>query len=81
MRHSALLINLVPCPVLIREDSSSIRWEQVQRPTARHYSERETKLKISIRCFPFDLREHYAPGGGETIGVRVDGEHQDNISH
>lgn len=30
----------VPCPVVTRESSSGYRREQVQRPTARHYSER-----------------------------------------
>lgn len=38
----------VACPVVIREASSSSRQKQVQRPTARHYAGRESKLAVSI---------------------------------
>jgi hypothetical protein len=33
----------VPFPVIIREFSSSSRWKQMQRPTARNYEEEESK--------------------------------------
>lgn len=47
----------VPCSVFIREASSGIRWEQMQRPTGRHYLERVSKLEISIRSLPLEKGE------------------------
>lgn len=39
---------LLPCPITIREVSSHNVWKKIQRPTAIHYVERESKLQVSI---------------------------------
>jgi hypothetical protein len=48
---------LVPCPVVISEVSSGSRWEWVQNPTARHYTDRKTELEVFIRSLPLELGE------------------------
>lgn len=50
------IARLMPCPVVIRESSSSSRWEKVQRCTARHHVERESKLEDSTGFLPLELR-------------------------
>lgn len=39
---------LMTCPIGIREASSSTRWEQVPKSTAKHYAKIESKLEVSI---------------------------------
>lgn len=50
------IAKLMPCPVVIRESSSSSSWEQVQRCTGRHNVERESKLEDSTGFLPLELR-------------------------
>ena len=38
----------VPYSAIIRETSSCSRWEQIQRPIARHYAESETLEHIAL---------------------------------
>jgi hypothetical protein len=45
-------------PVIFREASSDSRWEEIPRPTARHYVERNSKLEVSIKSF---VRLHGTP--------------------
>lgn len=47
--------------VIIKEDSSCSRWEQTQRLTARHYTQRESethspKWDVSSKVLPSELR-------------------------
>ena len=64
----------VLCPVIIREDSSGSKWKWV-----KHYKKRESKLEVSIRCLLSVIREPYRRRVRETVEVRGNGEHQDNI--
>ena len=52
----------------------------VQRPTTRHYVERESKLEVFILSLPSELRESHGRGGGKISGVRMDGGHQENMA-
>lgn len=45
----------VPYPVITREAASWSRWEEIQKPNARHYVERESKLMVSIKLLPAEL--------------------------
>lgn len=65
---------------LVREASYSSRWEQMWKPTARHYVERESKLGVSIKALPsehmrdskgMDLEQR---GGMEELGGEEEGE-------
>ncbi|KAL6078022.1 hypothetical protein STEG23_035587, partial [Scotinomys teguina] len=47
----------VPCPVFIRETFFGSRWEYVQRPTARHYADKDSKLAISSESLPSETME------------------------
>ena len=47
----------MPYPVTRREASISSLWEQMKRPTVRH-AERESKLGVSIKFFPSDLKKY-----------------------
>lgn len=44
---------LMTCPIEIREASSSTRWEQVPKSTAKHFAEIESKLEVSIESLPW----------------------------
>ncbi|KAL6079877.1 hypothetical protein STEG23_008723, partial [Scotinomys teguina] len=57
----------VPYPVIIREASSSSRCEQMQRPTARHHMERESKWEVSIKWM--DMGKKIIPS--EAYGYQV----------
>lgn len=46
---------LVPYLAIIKEVPFSSRWEHMQRPTARHYVERTSKLEVSINPLPQNL--------------------------
>jgi len=67
----------VSWPVVIRKASSSSRWGQVQRPTARHHA--KSKYEASIGILLSELREHHRGGEGRIVGVkrgwRTAGEH------
>lgn len=43
----------VASPGIAREASFSTRWEQLQRPTTRHYEEKYSKLEVSIEFLPW----------------------------
>lgn len=62
---------LVPCPVIITEASVSSRWEWVQNPMDRHYTDRKTKLEVFIKSLPSELGKK----GGKAVGVRGDVRH------
>jgi hypothetical protein len=47
----------VACPVIVREASFSTRWVQLQRPTARHYEEKDSKLEVYTEFLPWQPRE------------------------
>jgi hypothetical protein len=52
----------VPCSAIIQEAFSCSRWEQIQKPTARHYAEKDlgthsSKWGVSINSLPSELRE------------------------
>lgn len=64
----------VPDPVFIREASSSSRWEQMQRLTARHYVEGESKN------LPLDLSGSCERVGRKVVRFRGDGEQQENAA-
>ena len=64
---------LVSCPVVITEASSSKCWKRIQKPTARHYVQRESKLEVSIESLSSELGETHRSGKGEIVGVRGDG--------
>jgi hypothetical protein len=68
----------VPYPVIIIEGFSCSRWEQMQRATARHYTERVSKWKISIKSLPAELRESWGRGGRKIVRAKGDGGHQEN---
>lgn len=84
---------LVPYSAIIIAASSCSRQEQRQRPTARHYTERErlrererltdlgtdsSKGYISISSLPSDLRIPKGRGGRKTGGDRRDRGQQEN---
>jgi len=62
----------VPYPVVSKEASSESRWKEIQRPTARHYVEREPALEVSIKSLLSELREACRREGRECGG------HQEN---
>ena len=47
----------VPYLDIVREASSGSRWEQMQRPAARHYVESQSKLEVSIRSLDLEIEE------------------------
>lgn len=47
--------SLVPYPSIIRDFQS--KWEQIQRSTARHFVEKESKLEISVKSFASEVKE------------------------
>ena len=57
---------LAPCSVIIREASSSNRWDQIQRLTARSrqreidLEELSPKLDVSIKCSPKSFLHHWS---------------------
>jgi hypothetical protein len=64
--------------ILVFYASSCSRWKQMQRPTARHYS--ESKREVSIKSLSLDLRGSRGSGGGKTVRVRGNGGHQENMA-
>lgn len=50
----------------------------MQRPTARHYTERESKLEISNR---YPTSENPVEEGRKIVEVRGDGGHQENMAY
>jgi hypothetical protein len=51
----------------------------MQRATARHYAERESKLKISIWSLLLEIGNHREEE--EKRGVRSNGRCQENMAH
>ena len=69
----------LPYPAITREASFSSRWEKMQRVTARHYVENESKWEVSIRSLCHsEVRGFGRRGGRKTVrargGWRVPGE-------
>jgi hypothetical protein len=52
----------------------------MKRSIVRHYVERDSKLEVSIKSLPLDLRETCETGGGKSVRVKVDREHQENMA-
>jgi hypothetical protein len=50
----------------------------MQRPTASHYLERESKGKFFIKSLSSELREPCGRGDRKSVRVRADGGHQEN---
>jgi hypothetical protein len=46
--------------------------------TGRHYAGRESKLEVSIKSLPSELREICRGGGRKIIRIIVGGGHQEN---
>lgn len=67
----------LPCSVIIREASSCLRREQIQRPSARQCAESERvwtlspKWDVSIRFLLSEFREPHGRGGGNSLRARV----------
>lgn len=49
----------------------------MKRPSARH-KEKESKLEISIKSFPLELRELGGRGCRKIVGIKWDGSYQKN---
>lgn len=56
--------------------SSSSRWGQTERPEARHYMEKESKLEVSIKSLFSELRESW----DYIVRGRRNGGHQKNVT-
>lgn len=67
--------SLVTCAVVIREASSSSRWEHMRRSTVK------TLCEQSLNWSPLDFREFHGRGGGKPVGVRGARGHQENMTH
>lgn len=63
----------VSCSATTREVSSCSRWEQIQRPTARHNAENERswtlgpKWEMSTKSFPSGFRIPLGGGGRKDV--------------
>lgn len=53
---------------------------QMQRPTTRHYAERESKLEASMQSFPSEIDTPQGEGRGKIVGVREDGGQEKNVA-
>lgn len=71
---------LLPCPVIIRHNSSSRRLEQIQRLTTSCYLERNSKL-VSFWTLPLKIRKPSKRMGGKTVGVKGDEGNKENMAH
>ena len=71
----------VTCPAFIIGPPFSSRWEQVQGTIVRCLSEKTSKLEVSIGSLTFEIREHQGRVPGKSVGVRGDGEHQENMAY
>lgn len=69
----------VPCLIVIGQTSCGLRWEKIQRSTDRH-AERESKLDVSIRPLPMEIRDPEKEKEGITVGLRGDGWHRKNTA-
>jgi hypothetical protein len=64
-----MCINLIPCPVIIKEASYYSRREQMQRCRSRHYTGMVSKQEISNRSVPSEPKKLYRSGKGKMVGV------------
>lgn len=73
--------------LIIRETSPRSRWEEIQRPIARQYAERERQrekksLNLRLPSNPSHQRsgtqKSHERGGGKIVSIREDGENQDS---
>jgi hypothetical protein len=56
---------MVPCSAIIRGASFCSRWEQIQRPTARHYTYRERERETEIQTETQTERDREGQRGTE----------------